>query len=533
MTKLTLLFLANMVRIRLAILVIAALAALLLAGCGDGEDAGGSSSSSALSNLASPGSVVFVEGQLQPKGELKSNLDSVAKQLTGEASLKDFVISELESSGRATGKSPDYAKEIEPWLGDHGAAAFERIVDGELSEPLIAVETTNAREAQAFVDKRAAESEDPAKDVSYKGVDFVVGGNEDDAVGLIGEALVLADGEKEFKAAVDASEGESLGGEDRFQQTVELASGGSFAEVYVDIGGIVKQSKDEIDASTKAALEGAGVDPREATAVASVMPQSQRIEVEISSELGGENAPSGAAPKLLGALPAGAFAALAFSDFNEQLQERIDTLDEEGIPPNVAPGELKSTLDEAGVDLDKIIASLDEVGVFAEGDSKASLGGAMIVTAKSKEAAEAVTSVGTLLRAANVPGITALSGKASGFSIRSGELGDKPLVVVAKDDRIAVGYGLPQALAGLDAGSGPTLAGTPAFKAASASLGKTPISAFVDGPAALSLAEALVPRSSTDFWEAVPYLKKISYIGIGRGGDEDVATAKLIAGIGK
>ena len=62
---------------------------------------------------------------------------------------------------------------------------------------------------------------------------------------------------------------------------------------------------------------------------------------------------------------------------------------------------------------------------------------------------------------------------------------------------------------------------------------RTPISAFVDGPAALKLAEALVPRSSTDFWEAVPYLKKISYIGLGSGADDELATAKLIAGLGK
>ena len=75
--------------------------------------------------------------------------------------------------------------------------------------------------------------------------------------------------------------------------------------------------------------------------------------------------------------------------------------------------------------------------------------------------------------------------------------------------------------------------GTPGYKSAVSALGKTPISAYVDGPAALQLAEALVPRSKTDFWEAVPYLKKISYIGIGRGSNDEVATAKLIAGVGK
>jgi len=138
-----------------------------------------------------------------------------------------------------------------------------------------------------------------------------------------------------------------------------------------------------------------------------------------------------------------------------------------------------------------------------------------------------------LLRAAKVPGITAVSGKASGFSIRNGELGDKSLVVVGKGKRVAIGYGLAQAVAGLNAGSGATLSSTPGYKAAVTALGKTPISGYVDGPAALHLAEALVPRSKKEFWQAVPYLKKITYIGIGSGTNGELATAKLIAGVGK
>jgi len=157
----------------------------------------------------------------------------------------------------------------------------------------------------------------------------------------------------------------------------------------------------------------------------------------------------------------------------------------------------------------------------------------MVVTSKSSEAADAVASLGTLLRGARVPGITAVSGKASGFSISGSNLGDKPIVVVAKDDRVAIGYSLAPALAILNGGSGATLSSTPGYKSAVSALGETPISAYVDGPAALQLAEALVPHSKTDFWEAVPYLKKISYIGIGRGSNDEVATAKLIAGVGK
>ncbi len=508
---------------------------MLVAGCGSSDGGGGSSSGSGseLANVASPGSVVFAEADLKPTGELKSNADSVAKKMTGEASLKDFVVSKLESSAQKEGKSVNFAKEVEPWLGDRGGVAFERVEAGELSEPLIVVQTTNAKAAQAFIDKRTGEGKKPSKDVSYEDVNFKVGGSENNAIGLIGEMLVLAASEKEFKTAVDASQGDSLGGEDRFQTTLEAASNGSLADVYMDLGGLIKQTEDGSEVPTKEALQATGIDPSEATAVASVIPHSDQIEINVSSELNGEKAPSGNASKLLGSLPANSFAALSFGNFSELFEEAIDNLDEEGIPPDLGPGELKSALAQAGIDLDKIAASLDEAAVFAQGNNQASLGGAMVITAKSSEAADAIGSLGTLLRAANVPGITAVSGKASGFSISSGALGKKGLVVVGKDDRIAIGYGLASAIAGLNAGSGPPLSGTSTYKAAAAALGKTPISGFIDGPAALQLAETLIPHSKSDFWEAVPYLKKISYVGIGSGNNGELATAKIIAGIGK
>lgn len=523
-----------MVKIRYAIPVFAAIAAFFVGGCGGGSSSSSSSSGSDLADLAAPGSLVFAEGQLQPKGELKQNVDSVAKSFTGGEGLGAFVISELESSARQDGESFDFAKEVEPWLGEKGGVAFEHLEGGELSEPLIAIETKNTTATQDFVNKRTTQSSDPSKGVTYEGVEFKVGGSENNAVGVINDALVIADSEKEFKAAIDASQGDSLGGEDRFQEAMSAASSGSFADVYVDVGGILKQSENgQAKEQATGVLEGVGIDASEATAVASVIPRSEQVEVDLSSDLGGEKAPGGDASALLGSLPASSFAALSFAEFGEQLKEAVDNLDEEGVPPDLEPGELKSTLSQAGIDLDKIAASLEEGAVFAEGSDRNSLGGALVVTSKSNEAADAIASLGTLLRAARVPGVTAISGKASGFSVRSGELGKKALVVVAEKDRIAIGYGLAQAIAGLHAGSGATLSSTSGYKSAVAALGKTPISAYVDGPAALQLAEAFVPRSKTDFWKAVPYLKKISYIGLGSTTNDELATAKLIAGIGK
>jgi hypothetical protein len=521
-----------MIKVRLSIPVLAVVAAIVAAGCGS-SSGGSSTASNGPATLAAPGSLVYVEGNLKPTGELKSNVDSVAKTIAGIDNLGDFVVSELESSAGGEGESVDFATEIEPWLGKTAGVSFERLIDGELSEPLIAIQTTNAKTTQAFIDKQAKESQDPSKDLSYEGIDFKVGGSEGNAIGIVGEWLVIADGEKAFKAAVDASNGDSLAGEDRFQTAFDAASNGSLADIYVDVGGVIKQSGDKIDEQAQQVLQSSGIDPSEATAVASVIPGADQIEVDLSSDLGGEKAPSGDVSKLLGTMPAGSVAAFAASGFGEQVEEAIDSLDESGIPPELPPDKLKSTLSQAGIDLDKIAASLEDAAVYVEGSNQDSLGGALVVTADGEEAVKAITDLGTLLRAAKVPGVTAVGGKASGFSIRGEELGRKPIVVVAEDGRIAIGYGVAETLRGLELGSGPALSGSAAYKAAVASLGSTPISAYVDGAGALSLAEALVPRSKTDFWEAVPYLKKIEYLALGAGPGDEPATAKLIAGLEK
>jgi len=521
----------------IALFVVAALA--LIAGCGGGSSSGGGggggggSATAEAAGFATSGSVVYVEADLQPSGELKTNSDAVAKKLTGSEDLTEFIVSKLEDAAGEEGKPVDFAGEVEPWLGKAAGVSFARVEgEGELSAPVIAIQASEPQEAQRFIEKRTGQSAKPYKSATYKGNKFEVGGPEGDAIGVVGEWALLTGGEKEFKAAIDAYKGESLANEGRFTDAFANASSAGLAEIYVDVGAIVTQSGESFDSQLQSALEGSGVEASEATAIASVIPGAGQIQIDVSSDLG-QKPPEGDASKLLGSLPVDSDAAFALTGFAEQFEEAVDNLDENGAPPNLKPGELKETLSKAGVDIDKVAASLDEAALFVEGSDKASGGAAMVVTATSSEAAEAVAGFGTLLRGANVPGVTVVSGKASGFSIHNLEPAGKAVVVVGKGNRVAVGYGLPAALNGLNAGAGSTLSDTAGYKEAVASLGKTPISGYVDGPAAAKLAEALVPRSQKGFWEAVPYLKKITYVAVGSGTNGDLATAKLIAGLPK
>lgn len=515
---------------RLALSALAVTAALAAAGCG-----GSSDSSSDPASLAPPKAPLFIEASVRPEGELKSNIQSLARSIGGIDDLGGLIVSEIESSAGDSEHEFDYAKEVEPWLGEKGGLFFQKYNGNDFEGYGVAIQTTDTAATQDFIDKQSEESDEVPEEGSYEGIDYEVQSEDGTTIGVVGDFLVFAEDTATFKQMVDASNGESLAGEETYSGTVDAAPSGSFADVFVDVGGLIDQSGGTIDPEARQFLDSAGIDPEEATAVASLIPGSDQVEIDFSSNLSGENPPTGDASQLLGSLPAGSFAAIASADFGDRFGEAIDQIDANGIPGEIPAGKFKSGLKEAGIDVEKIAASVGDLGVFAEGDSESSLAGAAVLETKnSKEATNTVSNIGLLLRATGTPGVTAISGRASGFSIRSAGLGSKPLVIAAAGERIAIAYGLPAANRALATGSGQTLADSPAYKEALGALGGTPITGFVDGPAALNLASALIPADEEEgFLEAKPYLSKIDYLAIGSGSSGELSTAKLIAGIGK
>jgi len=514
-------------KVRVFPVVAALLGLLVIAGCG-----GSSSSPGDPATLAPQGAPVFIEATIQPQGELKENVETLAESIGGIDDLGEKIVSEAEKAANSSGKPLDFDKEIQPWLGDQAGLYLEGYDGDEFHGYGVAIEVTDSDEAREFVDKHSTTSDGEAFEKgSDEGVDYRVDPGDGTVIGVFDDFLVIAEGLSSFEAMVAASQGDSLAEDAEYGDATTDAPSGSIASVYVDIGGLVEESGGTIDQETQTFLDATGIEPKEATALASIVPGSNQVEIDVSSNLSGENPPSGDASKLLGELPAGATVAIASAEFGDRFKEAIDEIDANGIEGQIPPHELKKTMKAAGIDLEKIAGSVGNLGAFAEGTSESNLGGAAILEVKSaNEAKNTVANVGLLLRAAKTPGVTAVGGKYSGFSVRNSDLGPKPLVVAASGERIAVAYGLPAVAKALS--SGATLAGDATFKEAVKALGSTPISGFVDGPAALRLASSLVPADKKDgFDKTKPYLSKIDFIAIGGGSAGDKSTATLIASV--
>jgi len=518
------------VKFRLVLpVLIAALAALLVAGCGGGSDSGDSSGTDPAS-VAPPQAPVFIEFSVQPDEETADNLDALAKKIAGIDNLGDLIVEELESSASEDGEELDFEKEIQPWLGDQGGLFLQEYEDSDFAGYGAAVQATNEDEAREFVDKQIESGDEEATDGSYQGVDFKV--QEDETtIGVFDGLVVFAEDEAVFKSMVDASEGESLADESAYTDAVGAVPDQSAASVYADIGGLIEEAGGEIDSEAETFLDTLGIEPDEATAVASLVPGSSQLEIDLSTNLSGDNPPSGDASELLESLPATSVAAFASADFGKRLEESIDQIDEEGFPGTVPPNQLKKTLKQQGIDIDSITSSIGDVGGYLTGNSESSLGGALVLETDDADQAKAtVSNIGLFLRSSGTPGVTKIAEGASGFSIRSPELGRQPIVVAAKGSRIAIGYGLAPTLSSFQEAS-KTLADTDPYNAALDALGDTPIAMFVDGGSALKLATALVPPGEEEFEAAKEYLQKIDYLALGSEASGDLAVAKLIVGL--
>ncbi|MEZ5077435.1 MAG: DUF3352 domain-containing protein [Solirubrobacterales bacterium] len=509
-------------RVRLVPLPLAALAAAFaLASCGGG----GAGTDPAA--VAPPRAPVFIDVTLRPDTETGEAIDSLAEAIAGVDDLGGLIVSELEDDAD---EPVDFATEVEPWLGERAGLFLDSYDGDDFQGYGIAIQTTDAGAAREFVEDHAEEDGTPAKDASYADIEFKVEA-DGTAVGVVDDLVLLAEDQATFEEAVDASGGDSLADSSQYSGAIEAAPADSFADLYVDLGGLIEQSGDVVDPEVEGVLEGAGIEPGEATAVASLIPGEDRIEVDLSTDATGENPTEGDASALLEAMPGGAVVAFSTAEFGDRLGELVDTLDANGLGSDIQPGELKAGLAQVGVDLEAIADSVGDAAAFLESGPEGP-GGALVMETTGPEAKDSIAGLGGLLGSAGVDGVSAVGNGLSGFSVRDPDLGDQPLVIAAKGDRVAIAYGMAAATKALTA-AGPTLGEAAGFKAAAEALGDTPPAAFVEGPALLEMIESLVGPGDPELEAIAAFLEPVEYLVVGSGAEGERSTAKLIVGVGR
>jgi hypothetical protein len=516
---------------KLLVISIAAVPAVALAIAGCGGSGGGGGEPAGLVPKAAP---VYLEANLKPDGETSEALNEVAQTVLGIDNVGEFIAEELEGTALGEGEKLDFAEEVEPWLGERAGLYLAGYDGDDFHGVGMALETTDSGEAEEFLDQRVEKDGEGAEAGEFEGHKFYEEPDEGDVLGMIGDYLAFGETKGDFEAMVEAFEGEGLNEASKFKEAMDGAPDEGVGNVYVDIGGLIEEAKGVLPAETEAFFDLVQIEPKKATAVATVIPHSEGVEIDVTSNLGKGVTGTGDATAALEALPATAVLGFASAEFGQSFGEGLEAFSEKGVPGQIEPGELGAAFEAMGFDLKSLGQSLGDLAGFVEGSTEGSLGGAVVV--ETKDAAEAknmVANIGLLLRATGTPGVTAINGDVSGFSVRVPDLGPKPLVVGAAGEKIVIAYG-PKAAAQALRGGAKTLGTTPGFEAAKSALGSTPMSAFVEGGPMLKLVEALLsPDERARIAEAKPYLRKIDYLGIGSEAEGQTTTAKVIVGLTK
>ena len=518
---------------KLPVLVLAALAVVaLLAGCGGGSGGGGGEPAGLMPKEAP----VYLEANLKPDGKTGEALNEVAQTVLGIDNVGEFVAEELEQAALGEGEKFNFEEEVEPWLGEK-AGLYLAGYDGDNFHGVgMAIETTNAGEAEEFIEERVEKNDEGAEAVEFEGNKYYEEPDDESVIGVIGDYIAFGETTGDFEEMVEAFEGEGLNQSSKFKAAMESASGTDegIGAVYVDIGGLIEETKSVLPPETQAFFELVQIDPKEATAVATVIPHSEQLEIDVSSDLGKSLTGTGDASAALEALPATADLGVAASEFGQSFSEGLEAFSDKGVPGQVEPGELGQAFEAMGINVKTLGQSFGDLAGFVEGSSEGNLGGALVVETKdSNEARNMVANIGLLLRATATPGVTAIHGEIAGFSVHVSELGPKPLIVGSAGEKIVIAYG-PRSAARALRSQTKTLGTTAGYEAGKSALGSTPMSAYVDGGPMLQLVEALLsPAELAKIAEAKPYLRKIDYLAIGSEAEGKTTNAKVIVGLQK
>ena len=506
----------------------ALVAAALVAGCGS-DDEGADTGAASIVPASAP---VYFDVAVKPEGGAKEDAEAALGTILKTDDPGTAIVDQIEQQASQDDADFDYARDIEPWLGETFSVFLTTIgADSSDSEGAFAFETSDPEKALEFF-KSAEDATGETKE--YEGIEYEFD-TDGDVLGRVDDFIVGGD-EASFKAAVDAADEDSLAETDQFTDGVDGLSSDRLATLYVgpqeflDALPEAELSSDERDLVEKS-LGDAAKEP----VLGEMTASATDLTMELSAGGGEvETAPSALLPELPGA----SWLGIGLADIGAAVEQSVENVGEAGASEGLDAETIRSQLQsQFGIDLDKdVINALGDAALFVEGATVEEVSGGLVIQSKDPSgSAELINKVQGLIsqqvspKEARVQPLASPGGD-QGFQIvdPSGEV-PQPIQVVQRDDKIVVGYGrqgVAQALAG-----GETLAANPAFSAAQDAIGDLGVDAFLSFAPVFQLAEAAGAAQDPDYQQAKPYLGSLSFLASGSGTEDDRATLRVIVGL--
>jgi len=502
--------------------LVALLALPLAAGCGSAGTTATSTSPDPAS-VAPADAAVYFQATVRPSGAEKAGALAAARKVLRVrdpgAALRG-LLDRIGSPGHGS-----YSRDVEPWLGRR-VGGFLLFDGADPRHPNFAVAAAIAGRGAfdaALARMRKEGDERPAG--SYRGVAYERDATDSTTFYAAVGDFFLGGTLAGVRAAIDAHAGTSLAGTGRYRDAAGKVPDNALAFVYADPAAILPAlaARGRITPAarrTLAAFAGAG------PVVASLAASAKRITLDASGGLPAGAVPSGSSAQVsAGQLPGDAWLALATPPLGPLIKAALQGA---GVH-DTAAAQVRGQL---GLDLDKdLLDPLGGLALFARGTSVLDLGGGVLLQLTSASAAQLLATRLEAIAAAGLhvaPQPVTLAG-ARGFQLAVPQL-PQPVVVLARGDRLAAGYGAASARDLLAPRR--RFDASPAGKAAIATLGDGYSTSFVlvvPPLAALlrSLDELQVARLSP----ALPYLAAYRSLAVGTKRDGGRIAVRVVAAL--
>jgi len=499
--------------IRPLALFLLGLALTPLAGCGDEKKEG-------AAQLAPARSVVYGQVSLHPDGDQAKAIDGLVGKFPGAGPPGGRVERLVARAFERSDTTVSYERDVKPWLGDEAAFFAARLrAGGELRAAAALIQADDEDAAVEAVQKASGEQ---GKEAEYEGKSYRR--FDDGSVAGAFDGFLVIGQEEGFKAAVNASQGDALDGEDAFEEAVDDAPDDGLATIFVNspelarslpgaqLGGFERILRDPFTASVTADDAGVQLDSRLPASLADAF-----------GPLLGEGT------DLVTDLPSDSWLALGQPDLGKTLSGYLDLVASSVGGRDVIDQQLRAA---TGLDLQRDLFDwMGDFALFVRGTTESSLGGALVIESKDSAAsARALRRLGSLARREAATSGTrvvplALPGGGAGFTLRDDEV-PRPIHVFQRGDRVVVAYGNAAAKDALTPTS--TLGDSADFESASNALGSDfAVSTFVAVNPILSLAEALGAADDPDYRRVKPYLEPLGALLGGTKKEGDRVESRL------
>lgn len=521
------------------------LVALLVSGCGSGSDP--SDSESGLASLVPSDSVLYLEGVLRPEGTDKEAIEAIASRFPQGSELDQEIIDGIDRSlaeSSDPADPPSFAADIEPWLGERGAAFWPTLAGdpatGEDPPSTGIVETTDAEEAGSAIERLAASNVPPMSEEDVDGTQVFV--DEDGQAVAVVRGYVVFGPEEAVDAVIGVEGGdEPLSARDGFTFDVGDVDGSSaLGFAWLDTGSAIEQS---LDPSTAASLEPGQLDDLisqagfDGSAPATFALTATADSASLDSSVGISDEYESGSSELVGELPSSAFLAADCTGCLRGFRVGFDygiaqSAAEDGATPEQAEEQIRTAFGVTSAELDDALGS---AAVYLDSGSFPVGGAAVIEITDPDPISRAIDVIPTALGLSPPPGTSvdplspSLPGDGlEGFTLTTPDL-PQPLTVASDGERLVIALGddaAAQALAPAE-----TIADAGSFERVGGDLEGFEPSAVLDLQAALPTLESLL-AGNLDFATAAPYLKPIVGAVAGDRVEGDRLLSRLAVSVG-